>query len=203
MYWFFSITAFLKFYYSGKKANFLFNVISNLHFTIHKLYVFYLSCKVTWYFEKQSIYESNSLVFLKFWFKGNVSTDVILPNKSITNKWDHSNLTSMYLHGNDFLDICFETAAPDFKNLNQFISLSNTNSNVYQISLRIELYWCSFGVFPFEKMTRCWCVFSVHLFFFWVSISFFLYHYEILKFPFNDALRNDALFFLNYARCKK
>ena len=48
----------------------------------------------------------------------------------------------MYQQGDQFIDICFETASPVFKILNlfnDFISLSNTNSIVYQIALGSEV----------------------------------------------------------------
>ena len=94
----------------------------------------------------------------------------------------------LYLHGGHFIDI--ETTAPLLKILdpfNGFISLSNTNSNIYQISLGTELYCCSARVFLLEKIIICWHMFLVHIFLFRLNFYIF-YIYEILNFLFKDAL---------------
>ena len=51
--------------------------------------------------------------------------------------------SSLYPHGDQLVDICFETAAPILeilKQCNGFISLSKKNAHVYEIFLGTELF---------------------------------------------------------------
>ena len=75
--------------------------------------------------------------------------------------------------------------------------LSSSNSNVYQILLGLNDIAVLFGWFDLKKWQ-----FLVQIFLFKDSVSFFLYLYEILKFPFKDASSKFDFHFENHARWK-
>lgn len=110
--------------------------------------------------------------------QNNFPFDLMLLKKPIATKWDHHKLIPWNPHGYHFIDISFETTAPLFKILKQwngFISLSNTCSSIYQISLEIELYWYSVRVFFAVKYGNLLaCIFTSYDFLFKLNLFFSL-----------------------------
>ena len=130
----------LEIFYSNKKADFPSNIISTLHSAILNLWacLFYLRCDVS---KNKNIFCKNSLAIFRFWLKHNFWSDIILPKKSITTQMKSSRACLLHPHDDHFVDICFETVdlvLNILKRSNGFISLSNTNSNVYQILLELN-----------------------------------------------------------------
>ena len=112
---------------------------------------------------------------------------------------------SLYPHNDHGIDICFETAAPVFKVLKQsngFISPQSITSNVYQISLGIELFICFLRVSFTCKNVGLLAYFLVCISFIFRCKKFYPYLYEFLKIPCKDASSAFDLFFQTYVGCK-